>query len=122
VRIFIASSNRTLRSAVQLLVDGEPGMVVTGIADRAESLLTLVGASQPDALLLDNELTKQVSGNLISALHHLEAAPKIVVFSTDPHVKATTLASGADAFISMNIPPDDLLPILRGMRLSATIR
>ena len=118
MRIFIASADKTSRIALQLLLESEPGMVVIGIADRAEGLLTLVGASQPEVLLLDYELAKQTTVALISDLHHLEQPPIIIVLSINVQVKPMVLAAGADAFISKNVPPDELLPILRTMRRS----
>ena len=68
----------------------------------------------------ENELAKQAVVDLISDLHHLEHPPKIIVLSVDPQVKATALAAGADAFISKNVPPDNLLSMLREMRQSET--
>ena len=118
MRIFIASADKTSRIALQLLLESEPGMVVIGIADRAEGLLTLVGASQPEVLLFDYELAKQTTVALISDLHHLEQPPIIIVLSINVQVKPMVLAAGADAFISKNVPPDELLPILRTMRRS----
>ena len=118
MRIFIASADKTSRIALQLLLESEPGMVVIGIADRAEGLLTLVGASQPEVLLLDYELARQTTVTLISDLRHLEQPPIIIVLSINVQVKPMVLAAGADAFISKNVPPDELLPILRTMRRS----
>ena len=118
MRIFIASADKTSRIALQLLLESEPGMVVIGIADRVEGLLTLVGASQPEVLLLDYELARQTTVTLISDLRHLEQSPIIIVLSINVQVKPMVLAAGADAFISKNVPPDELLPILRTMRRS----
>ncbi len=101
-----------------MLVESEPGLVVVGMSDRAESLLTVVRALHPEVLVLDYELAKQAVVDLISDLHHLEHPPKIIVLSVDPQVKATALAAGADAFISKNVPPDNLLSMLREMRQS----
>lgn len=118
VRIFIASSDRTLRLALLLLLESEPGMVVVGMADRPDNLLIVVGASQPEVLLFDYELAKQNATTLISALRHLDHQPKIVVLSLDPRVKAATATAGADAFIGKNVAPDALLPLLRAFRFS----
>jgi DNA-binding NarL/FixJ family response regulator len=118
MRIFIASADQSFRLALLMLLESEPGMVVTGMSDRSKDLLTLVGASQPEVLLFDYELIKQATADLFGDLHHLECRPKIIALSVDPQVKATILTAGADAFISKNAPPDDLLPMLRGMRVS----
>jgi len=116
VRIYIASADSTIRLSLLMLVESEPGLVVIGMSDRAESLLTIVQAMNPEVLLLDYELAKQATAGLVGDLHHLPHPPKITVLSIDPHAKASALAAGADAFINKNVPPDELLPILRQMR------
>ena len=118
MRIHIASADKASRLSLLMLVESEPGLVVVGMSGRAESLLTVVRALHPEVLVLDYELAKQAVVDLISDLHHLEHPPKIIVLSVDPQVKATALAAGADAFISKNVPPDNLLSMLREMRQS----
>jgi DNA-binding NarL/FixJ family response regulator len=120
VRIFIASRDSNFRMALQMLLESEPGMVVIGMSDRVEGLCTMMGASQPEVLLLDYELNQQTTNQIISDIHGLKCQCKIIVFSIDPQVREPTLAAGADGFINKNFPPDRLLPILRDMRLSAT--
>jgi len=118
VRLFIASADKTLRLALLLLLESEPGLVVIGMSDRPKGLLTVVEASQPDVVLLDDGLAKQATAHLVGDLHHLEYRPKIIVLSLNPQSAATILAAGADGLISENVPPDELLPLLRSMRLS----
>ncbi len=116
MRIFIASADERLRLALLLLLDHEPGMVVVGMSDRSEGLSILVGASQPEMLLLDNELAKAETAGIVGDLHNLECSPKIIVLSLNPQIKEAILAAGADGFISKDAPPDDLLPIINRMR------
>ena len=118
MRLFIASADKTLRLALLLLLESEPGLVVIGMSDRPKGLLTVVEASQPDVVLLDDGLAKQATAHLVGALRHLEYRPKIIVLSLNPQSAATILAAGADGLISENVPPDELLPLLRSMRLS----
>jgi DNA-binding NarL/FixJ family response regulator len=117
VRIFIASADKTFRLALLLLLENEPGIVVIGMCDRSKGLPSVVGTSQPEVLLLDSGLANHDTPDLIGELHHLESPPKIIVLSIDPQTKATALAAGADGFISKNFPSDELLPLLRSMRL-----
>jgi DNA-binding NarL/FixJ family response regulator len=105
---------------LQMLLEDEPGMVVIGLSDRSDGLLTQVGAAQPEVLLLDWELSKSAMVDLIGDLQHLENRPKIIALSINPQVKETALAAGACDFISKNVPPDELLPILRKIRLAET--
>ena len=120
MRLFIASADRAFRLALLMLLESEPGMVVIGMSDRAQGLMTVVGTSKPEAVLLDDGLAKQATTHLVGDLHHLKGQPRIIVLSIDPQTKAATLAAGADGFISKSMPPDELLPLLRSMRLSDT--
>ena len=79
-------------------------------------MLTQVGASQPEVLLLDWELTKPAPLDLIGDLQHLEHQPKIIALSINPQAKKTALAVGVNDFIRKDVPPDDLLPMLRRIR------
>jgi DNA-binding NarL/FixJ family response regulator len=101
-----------------MLLDDEPGMVVIGMSDRSKGLLTVVRTSQPEVLLLDAGIAEEATPQLVSDLHRLQHHPKVIVLSPEPQTAATTLAAGADGFISKTGPPDELLPILRKMRLS----
>ena len=103
MRIFIASADKTFRLALLMLLESEPGMVVIGMSDRSEGLLTVVGTSQPEVVLLDDGLAKQATAHLVSDLHHLECQPKVIVLSSKPQNRAATLAAGADGFISKNV-------------------
>jgi DNA-binding NarL/FixJ family response regulator len=116
MRIFIASADERLRLALLIFLDHEPGMVVVGMSDRSEGLSVLLGASQPEVLLLDNELTNEETIGFVRALHCQERPPRIIVLSLDPARKEALLAAGADGFIGKNAPPDDLLLILNKIR------
>jgi len=116
MRIAIASMDAAFRLALLLLLESEPGMVVISMSDRPGDLLSIVGTSQPEVLLLDDALAKQATCDLVGNLHRLEHPPKILVFSIDPQVEERVLTAGADGFIGKNSPPDELLPLLRDLR------
>jgi DNA-binding NarL/FixJ family response regulator len=115
MRIFIACADEGLRLALLMLMDQNAGMVVVGMSDRSKGLLILVGTLQPELLLLDDDLDKEATVDLVRDLHLLEYPPKIIILSINPQRKHTILAAGADGFISKNMPPDELLPIIRKM-------
>jgi DNA-binding NarL/FixJ family response regulator len=120
VRIFIASKDGSFKMALQLLLESEPGMVVAGTSDRLEGLPVMVKTSKPDVLLLDYELANNNEmASLVNGLQCPEDQMKVIVLSTDANVREVILASGADGFINMSFPPDELLSTLRGLRLSS---
>ena len=116
MQIFIATADKTLRLALLLLLETEPGMVVTGLSDRAEGLPVVMETAQPEVLLLDCELAGQATADLVCAIQRLIRAPRIIALAMDPQAKEKVLACGAEAALCKNMPPDDLLPILRTMR------
>jgi DNA-binding NarL/FixJ family response regulator len=118
VRIFIASADKTFRLALMMLLESEPGMVVNGMSDRSEGLSILIGASQPEVLLLDYELARGGTNDLLGDLQRQECPIKVIILAIDPLMEESALAAGADVFIRKNAPPDELLPILRKMRLA----
>jgi len=116
--IFVAESDQNLRLGLQMLLHQEPGLHVSGIAIQADGLLLQVEASQADVLLLDWQLPGVSMVDLLADIRELDSPPKIVVLSVNPEVKETALAAGADAFISKNGPPDELLEVVRSLKES----
>jgi DNA-binding NarL/FixJ family response regulator len=53
---------------------------------------------------------------LVADLRALELPPKIVILAVRPEVENAAIATGADAFICKNGPPEELLAYLSTMR------
>jgi DNA-binding NarL/FixJ family response regulator len=102
--------------ALQFLLDHEPGLEVVGIAIRSEGLAAQVRASRPDVLLLDWTLATQPAADWLSNIRLVNPGLKVVVLDIHPEVKHEAESAGADVFIGKDVPPDELLGILRQMR------
>jgi len=113
--IFVAVPNEDLRIGLQMYLQGEAGMRVTGIAIRAEGLLTQVEASQADVLILDWQLPGASMPELLKEFSALQSPPKIVVLATKPEIEDIALEAGADAFVGKSHSPDSLLEALHSM-------
>ena len=111
-RIFLACADENLRLAMLLLLDHEPGMVVVGIADRLQGLVSQLETTQTNVLLLEWELPCQEMIELFTNIHHLDSQPKIIYISSSPEEEDKMRADGADYVIIKNAPPDQLLPLL----------
>ena len=116
MRLFIADGNSSVRLAILMYLQQEPGMYVTGMAAEAEGLPAQVEASRPDVLLLDSFLPGASMQDLVTDIRGLQTPPKIVVLSIKPEVKGPAISAGADAFISKNAPPAELLELVRSLR------
>jgi DNA-binding NarL/FixJ family response regulator len=115
MRLFIADKDKEVRVGLQILLHQEPGMVVIGLAEKAEGLLTQVATSRPNVLLLDWHLPHLKAIELINRLRALDFPLSIVILSVRPEDKNAALASGADAYVAKNGPPSELLSYLRTM-------
>ena len=116
MRLFIADARSEMRFALMMYLGQEPGLHVTGIAVDAQSLLAQVKATQPDIVLVDWQLPGASIQDLLADIRGLASPPKIVVLAVNPEVKASALAAGADAFISKNVPSNELLRAIRSLK------
>ena len=69
-------------------------------------------------LLLDWHLPGTPVTDLVADLRALDLSPRIIVLSVRPEEKNAAMAAGADAFISKDEPPDELLVYLRTLKKS----
>ena len=114
--ILIADDQPTVRSALRLLLEQEPGLGVIGESADAQDLVTQVKVNCPDLVLLDWELSGiPARSNLIVTLRALCPRLRVVVLSGRPEMRDAAWAAGADAFISKGNPPEGLLAILRAV-------
>jgi DNA-binding NarL/FixJ family response regulator len=120
MRIFIADADKELRLALQLLLHQQAGMHVTGMAVHSKGLVPQIVASEPNVLLLDWALPGQPIAGVLADLGKLEPRPKLVVMAVRPEVEQPALAAGADAFVGKNVPPSELVAVLRTMEQITT--
>ena len=80
-----------------------------------------VKVTQPDVVPVDWQLPGASMQDLLADIRGLASPPKIVVLSVNPEVKASALAAGADAFISKNMPSDELLRTIRLLKKTTEI-
>lgn len=111
-RIFLACADERLKIALLMLLDHDPNMVVAGVSDRLQGLLSQIVASQPDALIFALEESLPVSTSQMADIHNLAHPPVIIYLSNKEEQEESILAAGADYFILTNAPPDELITIL----------
>ena len=109
MRILIADHRSKIRSALRTLLEQEPNQSVVGEAASLYSLMTLVGKNHPDLVLLDWELIKRRSAEIVLGLRELLPGIKIIALSGNPEVSSVALEAGADIFICKCDPVDRLL-------------
>ena len=114
-RVFLADDQPEVRSALRLLLEQEPSMVVVGEAAEAEQLHAQMEASCPDLLLLDWELPGFHPVGTPPSLNGIAARATVVVLSGRPEARQEALQAGAAAFVSKGDPPEQLLKEIRSL-------
>ena len=119
MRIVLATGNTDFRLAIQLMLSEEPGLNIIGRASDCEGFTALVKSTYPDLALLDWDLP---GGDVASVLHEinsLDLEPKItlIVLGSQQRQRETALKAGADEYIVIGDPPDNLLRTFRRLNV-----
>ncbi len=140
MKILLADDDENIRSALGLLLEQEPDVLVVGSVVNATGLLKIISSrpwrlinggplrqdpDRPSApenaqskesdynlLLLDWELPGWSPAH-VSDLRHSCPDLKIIALSVGPDTRQSALAAGADAFVSKSDPPDQVLDTVR---------
>lgn len=126
MRVLIADSHVTVRTALRRLLDQEPELSLAGEVVRVGELLAQAQSAQPDVVLIEWELpglpqggdmagwkdTLQARRRLLYQLHTLPPHPHVVALSGWPQAQRAALLAGVDAFVSKGDPPRELMATL----------
>jgi DNA-binding NarL/FixJ family response regulator len=115
MRVLLADDQAQVRSALQTLLKQERGVSVVGEASEARDLLTQIGATHPDLVLLDWELPGLPAIGSLPALRMICPTLLVIALSGRPEVRQEALAAGVDAFVSKIDPPERLLAALHAI-------
>ena len=113
LRLVVADADQRVRSALRILLQEEPGLIVVGESSDLPSLVAQVGELVPDLVLLDWELPGRPAAAILVAQTTIDYRPMVIVFSARPESEEAALAAGADAFVSKGDPPEALLSAFR---------
>lgn len=113
MRVLIADRQRSVRSALRLLIDERLALEVVGEAAGWEPLLNLVRHALPDLVILDWELVARRPGEALAELRSLAPGLMVVVMSGKSEVREAATAAGADAFLCKGDAPERSLAALQ---------
>src|SRR5688572_29397862 len=106
LRVLIADDEPSVRSALRLLLQDEPGISIVSEVGEAGSILTQLKRYSPDVILLDWELPTIRPDRLLPALRIHHPALRVVALSGRPEARPQSFAAGVDAFVSKGGAPD----------------
>lgn len=113
--LLIADDQRHVRSALRLLLEQQPGMVVVGEAADATGLLLSLENGPVDVVLLDWDLPGLPIHHLLRLLRLERPSLSIIAMSSRPEARQQALQASAVAFLSKGAPPETILSLLANL-------
>jgi DNA-binding NarL/FixJ family response regulator len=117
VRLLVVDDDPLVRSALVLMLGGQPDLVVVGEAGDGREALRRVDELHPTVVLMDIRMPRMSGLEATRALHARPDPPHVIVLTTfdaDEHVLGA-LAAGADGFLLKDTPPPQILDAIRAV-------
>jgi DNA-binding NarL/FixJ family response regulator len=104
-RILIAYGDDIARSALEMLLQQEPGLRVTGTAANGQELLHLATSGRPNLVLLDGHLPGPPAAELVPALQALDEGIKVIALISRPELRQAVQRAGVNGVVDLWEPP-----------------
>jgi DNA-binding NarL/FixJ family response regulator len=117
VRLLVVDDDPLVRSALVLMLGGQPDLIVVGEASDGREALRRVDELRPEVVLMDIRMPRMSGLEATRALHQRPDPPHVIVLTTfdaDEHVLGA-LAAGADGFLLKDTPPPQILEAIRAV-------
>lgn len=115
IRVLVVDDDPLVRSALALMLGGQPDLVLVGEAGDGAEALTMVEQERPQVVLMDIRMPVMNGLEATKALLQLPRAPSVIVlttFNADDYVVAA-VAAGADGFLLKDTPPHEIVSAVR---------
>jgi DNA-binding NarL/FixJ family response regulator len=117
IRLLVVDDDPLVRSALVLMLGGQPDLLVVGEAGDGREALRRVDELHPTVVLMDIRMPRMSGLEATQALHARPDPPHVIVLTTfdaDEHVVGA-LAAGADGFLLKDTPPPQILAAVRAV-------
>ncbi|HCB04638.1 MAG TPA: response regulator transcription factor [Nocardioides sp.] len=117
IRLLVVDDDPLVRSALALMLGGQPDLEVVGEAGDGKEALEMVDRVRPGVVLMDIRMPRMSGLEATQALHGRPDPPRVIVLTTfdaDDHVMGA-LAAGADGFLLKDTPPPQILEAIRAV-------
>jgi DNA-binding NarL/FixJ family response regulator len=114
-RVLLVDDDALVRSALALMLGGEPDLDVVGEATDGREALAAIRRTSPDVVLMDIRMPGMSGLEATEQLQTWDTPPKVVVLTTfdaDDHV-VRAVAAGAQGFVLKDTPPQEIVAAVR---------
>ncbi|WP_310530081.1 response regulator transcription factor [Nocardioides sp.] len=115
IRVLVVDDDPLVRSALALMLGGQPDLVLVGEAGDGAEALVMVERERPQVVLMDIRMPVMNGLDATKAVLQLAHAPSVIVLTTfhaDAYVVAA-VAAGADGFLLKDTPPHEIVSAVR---------
>jgi DNA-binding NarL/FixJ family response regulator len=115
LNIMLADDHKMVRQSLKALLSTEPDFNVVGEAENGLEALEMTAALKPDILVLDLTMPLLSGLQVTRVLSQQAGSPRIIILSMqscEAYV-IETLRSGAQAYVSKESSPEDLITAIR---------
>src|SRR5918992_4627333 len=124
LRVLVADDHRLILEAIRLVLDEAEDIEVVGEATSGSQVLSLIGRTNPDLVLLDISMPEMDGLTCLERIQKHHPGTAVVVLSShdDPETIAAALDRGAKSFIGKMVDARDLPSALRLIAQGAVYR
>jgi DNA-binding NarL/FixJ family response regulator len=115
IRVVVIDDHQLVLDAVGAVVQSDGDFEIVGTALSGRDLVSLVGRTQPDVVVLDLCIPGPDGIACLEILRNQWPRTKVIVLSgvDEPRLARQALSLGASAFVRKDIDPRDLVSVLR---------
>jgi len=115
IRVLCVDDDAATRTLYGMIVGSEPDMECVAALGSAETLVETLAAERPDVVLLDLRMPGLDPMEALRQASRAHPRARIVVFSglDDPESVEEAYAAGAAAYLSKDVPPEEMLATIR---------
>jgi DNA-binding NarL/FixJ family response regulator len=121
-RVLVVDDHSAVRSGVEALLAGEPGLEPVGAAGGAEEALALAKQTRPDVAIVDFQLGDRDGLSLCRQLKELPDPARVVLYSAyaDGPLALAGVIAGADGIVHKASLADELCDTVRAVAAGQT--